>query len=495
MEQFDIIIIGGGIIGATIARTLSKYKLRILLLEKETDIGMSTSSANSALVHAGYDAVTGTLKAKMNVAASPMWDNFASELNIPFTRSGDYVVAINKKEIARLEDLLERGKKNGVPGLKIITSNELIAKEPLINPDVTAALWAPTGGICDTFAATIAAAENAVMNGVVVKLNTAFQDFLFKENRIVGVQTNQGDFQCRWAINAAGLYSDVVMHKAGVRPEFNIAPRRGEYFIIDREGLEINSILFPVPNDISKGILVAATVHGNALIGPNTEIIDDKTDTSVTSEGLDEIWKGAKKLVPSLNSKHIIAAYAGLRAGGNAVCETPGIDYPNDFVIEIPETVSGFVNLGGIESPGLSSAPAIAEYVVALMKDAGENFIKKTDYQPIRPARPRFSELNREEQKELIQLDPRYGRIICRCEMVTEGEIIAEIHSPIPATNYDAIKRRTWLGTGRCQGGFDMPLVVEILSRELGLSPTEITKKGQGSEFLYRKTKNTEELS
>lgn len=492
MKEYEFIIIGAGVVGSTIARTLSRYSDAILLLEKESDVGMATSSANSALVHAGYDAVAGTMKAKMNVAASPMWDTFAGELNIPFRRCGDYVVAVGQEETRKLDVLLERGKKNGVSGLRIVNADELHAREPMINPEATAALWAPTGGICDPFAATLAAAENAVMNGVTLMVNTAFKDFIIENQRIIGVKTTAGDFKCKWAINAAGLFSDVVMHKAGIRPEFKITPRKGEYFVIDRTELELKTVLFPVPSEISKGIVVTATMHENTLLGPNAQNQDDKTDKEMTRDGMTEVWQGAQKLIPSLNKHHVIATYAGLRAGGNASCEDKTIDYHHDFVIEIPEKIQGFLNIGGIESPGLTSAPAIAEYVIELLKDAGEEFTTKADWMPTRPARPRFKSLSFEEQKELIQRDPRYGRIICRCEMVTEGEIVAEIHSPIPATNYDAIKRRTWLGTGRCQGGFDMPLVVDILSRELNLPPTAITKKGTGSSFLYRKTKEVE---
>ena len=492
MKRFDFIVIGAGVVGATIARRLSKYDCSILLLEKESDVGMATSSANSALVHAGYDAIAGTMKAKMNVAASPMWDTFAGELNIPFQRCGDYVVAVGEEEARKLDTLLDRGKKNGVPGLLIVSGDELRAREPMINPEATAALWAPTGGICDPFAATLAAAENAVMNGVTLMVNTAFEDFIIENDTVVGVKTSKGDFQCNWAINAAGLYADVVMHRAGVRPEFKITPRKGEYFIIDRTELELGTVLFPVPSDISKGIVVTATMHGNTLLGPNAQNQEDKADKQMTRDGMDEVWSGAQKLIPSLNKRHVIATYAGLRAAGNASCEDPSVDYNHDFVIEIPKTIKGFVNLGGIESPGLTSAPAIGDYVVELLEDAGVVFTEKADWMPIRPARPKFKNLSIDEQKELIKRDPRYGRIICRCEMITEGEIVAEIHSPIPATNYDAIKRRTWLGTGRCQGGFDMPLVVEILSRELNLPPIAISKKGDGSEFLYRKTKDVE---
>ena len=491
-EMHDVVIIGGGVIGSMIARYLSRYQLDIILIEKESDVGVVTSSANSALVHAGYDAVTGSLKAKMNVMANGMWDTLAGELNFPYSRRGDYVVAIGADELPKLDALLERGRKNGVPGMRIVSADEMKAAEPYINPAVSGALWAPTGGICDPFAITVAAAENAVMNGVKVMLQTAFEDFVIENGRISGVQTNRGLLPCRWVVNAAGLDSDVVMHKAGVRPEFRITPRRGEYFILDRNEIDIYNVLFPVPTNISKGILVSGTLHENVLVGPNAQDIDDKEDSSVTPDGLNEVWDGAQKLIPSLNPRHVIAIFAGLRAAGNAPCETPGVNYDKDFVIEIPKEMPNLVNLGGIESPGLSSAPAIACRVVELIKDAGEKLVEKPDWDPVRPPRPRFRHLSQVDQAALIGRDPRYGRVVCRCEMVTEGEILAEIHAPIPARDYDAIKRRTWLGTGRCLGGFDMPRVTEILARELNMDPLEVSKKGPGSEFLVRKTKEVE---
>jgi glycerol-3-phosphate dehydrogenase len=280
-----------------------------------------------------------------------------------------------------------------------------------------------------------------------------------------------------------------MMHQAGVRPRFQITPRKGEYYVLDRSGLTINNVLFPVPTPDTKGILVTATTHGNSVIGPNSRTAQHKDDRSVSRDGLNEVWQGALRLVPRLDLKHVIAAFAGLRAGGNARCLTPGVDYEGDFVIERPDTVRGLVNLGGIESPGLTSAPAIATRVIELLQDAGEELEEKRRWDPIRPARPRFRDLQPEEQRVLVSKDPRYGRIVCMCESVTEGEMIAEIHAPIPARTYDALKRRTWLGTGRCQGGFDTPRVVEILARELGLSPLEITKKGAGSEILSCPTK------
>ncbi len=408
-EVYDVIIVGGGVVGCMTARFLSRYKLSILLIEKEADIGTGASSANSAIVHAGYDPLPGTLKAKMNVAGNPMWDALAGELNFPFERRGDYVVAVGKTELASLKKLLEQGRKNGVPGMHLITADEMRHREPNITPQVSGALWAPTGGICDPFMVTIAAAENAVQNGVKILLETAFQDFILDGKRIIGVRTSRGDFMCRWVVNCAGVYSDEVMHTAGVRPEFKITPRRGEYCVLDRAEIQINNVLFPTPSQAGKGILVTTTIHGNTIIGPNAQSLHDKDDAATTPEGVDEIWQGARKLVPALNPKHVISMFAGLRASGNAPCDDCMIDYPHDFIIEIPRQVRGLVNLGGIESPGLTSSPAIAQRVVDLLRDAGEPLAEKRGWKPIRPPRPRFRDLSHAEQASLVSQDPRYA--------------------------------------------------------------------------------------
>ncbi|MGB4322878.1 MAG: NAD(P)/FAD-dependent oxidoreductase [Chloroflexi bacterium] len=491
-STYDFIIIGAGVVGSMIARWLSRYQAYILLIDKEADIGMGATAANSAIVHPGYDPQPGSLKALTNVRANPMWDQLSAELNFAFQRPGDFVVAIGEQELPILDTLYQQGVKNGVPGMKIISAAEMLEREPLINPEVSGALWASTGGICDPFQVTVAAAENAVLNGAEVLLETEFLDFLMEGSRVVGVRTNRGDFFARWVINAAGIYADAVMHKAGVRPEFVIKPRRGEYFVLDSADIRTRNIYFPVPTEKGKGILVTNTVHGNTIIGPNANIIDDKEDTSCTRDGLEEISQGARKLIPSIRLRTVIGTFAGLRPMGNARSQNPAIDYGNDFVIEIPQSVQGLVNLGGIESPGLTAAPAIAEMVVDLLKDAGEKLVEKKGWDPIRPARPRFRTMSHAQRQALCAADPAYGRVICRCENVTEGEIVREIHAPIPATTYDAIKRRTWLGTGRCQGGFDMSRVVTILSRELGISLLEVTKRGGGSEFLFRQTKDKE---
>ncbi|MDI7277128.1 MAG: NAD(P)/FAD-dependent oxidoreductase, partial [Anaerolineae bacterium] len=271
MQTYDVVIIGAGVVGCMVARALSRYRLSVLLIDREADVGAGASCANTAIVHAGYDPVPGTLKASLNVAGNRMWDALAAELDFPFDRRGDYVVAVDPDEVPRLEALRQQGIRNGVTGMAVLSGEELRRREPLINPGACAALWASTSGICDPFAVVLAAAENAVANGVTLLLETAFQRFHMEGRRIVGIRTSRGSFRCRWVINAAGLHADTVMHEADVRPDFRITPRRGEYYVLDRAQLPLGSVLFPVPTAVSKGILVTATTHGNAIVGPNAE--------------------------------------------------------------------------------------------------------------------------------------------------------------------------------------------------------------------------------
>lgn len=478
IAPYDVIIVGGGVVGCFIARALSRYQLRVLLLEREADVCSGASKANTAIVHAGYDAKPGTLKASLNVAGNRMYDQVCAELDVPFQRCGTYVVALSEDDLHTLDELYQRGKQNGVTGMRIISREEMQRIEPLVNPETRGALYASTGGIVDPFLLTIAAAENAVRNGVHLRLETEVTDLVRQNGRIAGVSTNRGQVLGRFVINAAGLHADQLMAKAGLRG-FTITPRKGEYYVFDREKSQVRTVLFPCPTPVSKGILVTPTTHGNTLIGPNAVDINDKEDFSVTPQGLEEVFVGAQRLVPTLDRRDVIAVFAGLRASGST----------GDFLIEAPIQVPGSINVAGIESPGLTAAPAIAEFVVELLRERGLELVEKADYNPIRRSPPRFSELSRQEQALLIAKDARYGRIICRCEMVTEGEIIAAIHSPVPARTYDALKRRTRIGAGRCQGGFDTPRVIHILARELGLPPTAITKKGPGSELVMRETK------
>jgi glycerol-3-phosphate dehydrogenase len=382
-EQYDLIVIGAGVIGAMVARFLSRYNIRILIIEQEADVCTCTSSANSGIIHAGYDPVPGTLKAEMNVKGNAMWSQLAAELGFPFKQHGTHVVAIGEAKLATLDELLVRGKANGILGLRIISGEEMRRREPSINPQVSGALFAETGGICDPWATSVAAIENALANGVMLKLSTSFKDFVLSGNRIIGIETNRGTFSCRWAVNAAGLFSDEVMHKLGVRPEFRITPRRGEYYVLDRSRFIMNNTLWPVPSETSKGIGVTTTVHGNVLVGANAQIGKSKTDRTVTSDGLREVWQRSSELVPGLDSQHTIAAFAGLRATGNASCKNSAVKYYNDFVIEIPENVGGFINLAGIDSPGLTAAPAIALRVIEMLDDAGEELHERPGWNPV----------------------------------------------------------------------------------------------------------------
>ena len=487
-RQFDIVIIGAGIIGSMVARALSRYKLSIAVVEKEADVGMGQSSANSAILHSGHDPFPGTMKARMNKRGNELWRTYARDLHVDIAETGAMVAAFGPEDRKRLRPLYDQALANKIPGVEIWSREQALQREPYLSPDCSGALWTPTAAIIDVFEGVIATAENAVMNGVEFYLDTAVQNMIIEKNRLVAVQTNNGEFQARWFINAAGVHSDEIMHMAGDRPEFRITPRRGEYAIIDSTKLRLSNVIFPIPTKKGKGILVTATVHGNTLIGPNAYAIDEKEDTSTTRDGFREVIEQAQKSVPALNPRDIIAMFAGVRASGNYA---PDGEH-RDFLIEISKQVKGLVNAVGIESPGFVSAPAIAEEVVRLLaSEGGEILEENPSFNGIRPARVRFSKLSHEERAALIQSNPAYGRIVCRCEEVTEGEIIDAIHAPIPAVTYDAIKRRTWLGTGRCQGSFDCSRTLEILSRETGIPITEITKRGPGSAWLLRQTKET----
>jgi len=502
---YDVIVVGAGVVGSMIARALSRYALRLLLVDKASDVGEGTTKANTAIVHAGYDARPGTLKARLNVAGNAMFATLCAELEVEFDACGTYVVALTDDDLRTLDELHQRGRENGVPGMSIISGEALRQAEPGVTPTAKGAVWARTGGIVDPFDLCIAAAENAAMNGVEVALETEVTGFLREgyrppdgqaeglawgtgatgmvapvpNGRITGVITNRGPIPSRWVVISAGLWADDLMHAAGL-DGFAIRPRKGEYFLLDKVAADsVRTVLFPCPTAVSKGILVTRTIHGNVILGPNAVNVDAKDDVDTTPAGLNEVMAGALRLVPSLNRRHIIRTFAGLRAAGNT----------GDFVIEAPREAPGLVTLAGIESPGLVASPAIAEYVIDLLREAGLSLVERRDYDPRRPAPPRVTRLSREEHEALIARDPRYGHVVCRCETVTEGEIVAAMHRPIPARTYDALKRRTRVGSGRCQGAFDLPLVLGIMARELGVSPLELTQKGGASRLVRRGTK------
>ncbi len=477
-EIYDVAVIGAGVIGAFVARELSKYDVSVCLIEKEADVAMGSSKANSGIVHAGYDAVPGSLKAILNVEGNKLMEGVTKELNVPFEKIGSLVVAFSHEEVDVLEQLIKRGSENGVEGLRIISKEELRLLEPALSKEAVTALVAPTAGIVCPYELTIRAAENAVQNGVVPILETQVTG-IFYEDDIFIISTNKGKLYSRFVVNVAGLYADNISAMLGDN-SFSISPRKGEYLLLDKkQGNMVNHVIFQVPTDKGKGILVTPTVDGNLLIGPNAEDITDKEDVTTTSFGIAEVVKGAQKSVPKTNLNDVITSFSGLRAKPST----------GDFIICTSQVNPYFINAAGIESPGLTAAPAIGEYIVNILNTQGLSLKKKMNFDPVCLPFMRTRDMEQKALNELIKKKPQYGRIVCRCEKVTEGEIVESIRRPCGATNLDAVKRRTRAGMGRCQGGFCTPRVVEILSRELGVPMHEVTKLGGNSKILTRKLK------
>ena len=484
----DIVIIGGGIIGTAIARELSRYRIDITLIEKEDDVAMGTSKGNSGIIHAGYNADFRTLKGQLNIKSNSRFDKLCQDLKVRFKRIGSLVVGFTEEDLKKLRELKKNGKKNGLKNLEIITGDRLFELEPNLNPQAKYALYTPSAGIISPYKFTIALADNAVINGVKVLLETEAKDIRIEEKQVCGVVTDRGLIETRVIINAAGLYADEIAKTAG--DSFKISPLKGEYQLFDKQwGNLVNHILFPIPTKLSKGILVAPTVHGNLLIGPNSCRVKEKDDLSTTKAGTQEVYEGARKLIPHLPHQDLINSFAGLRAD---------IEGRDDFVIEASKKIRGFINVAGIESPGLSSAPAIAEMVSGILKEVAQEISPqlelnyKDDFIETLPEQPRFADYldKTGEWQEIVEKDADYGEIICRCEKVSKGEMLGAIHQPVPARSLDAIKRRIRAGMGRCQGGFCSPKILKILSEELKISTLSINKKGRGSEILTTKTKD-----
>jgi len=481
-----IIIIGAGVIGTAIARELSRYEIDIVLLEKTADVANGTSKANSGIIHAGYNADFDTLKGKLNVKSNPVFDKLCADLKVPFKRIGSYVVGFNEQDLKELKKKKENGEKNGLGDLEIIGQKQLISQEPNINKKAKYALYAPGAAIISPYELTIAYANNAVINGVQLLLNTEVNDLISDDGQIKGVKTNQGEIKGDFVINAAGLYSDKIARMA--EDNFKIKPRKGEYHLFDKEyGDLVNHILFPMPTKKSKGILVLPTVHGNILIGPNANTIDDKDDLSTTSKGLNKVLNGAKRLIPEIPEKGVITSFSGLRAALSS----------EDFHIDFSENLVGLINIIGIQSPGLSSAPAISDMVVEMFKNYSlrENYelqLKK-DFKEKNSKLPHYYEYEDkgklDDWQKIVEKHEDYGEIICRCEHVSRGEIIDAINAPVPAQTIDAIKRRTRASSGRCQAGFCGPRILQILADQLNIDPLEVSKKGSGSQILRARSK------
>ena len=480
--MYDIAVIGAGIIGTSVARELSRYSLRIALIEKDNDVANGTTKANSGIIHAGYDAKPGSNKAKYNALGNPMFDELCEELAVPFKRIGSLVIALNSQDMEKVEELYNRGLANGIPEMRILGRSEVRKMEPNLNDEVVGALHAPTAGIIDPWELAIALAENATENGVELLLNhrvTAIE----KLTDGFDIRTSASGIEARYVINCAGVYADEINNMAAA-PYFQITPRRGQYFVLDKNtGSLVNSVVFQCPGKMGKGVLLTSSVHGNLLIGPDSEVLDDKDNVETAAHRLLLIKEAAARTATGIPFNTMIKTFAGLRASPST----------RDFIIEESKETAGFINVAGIESPGLTAAPAIAEEVVRLLKATAGELKKRDDFNPLRKKVIRFMELKDHERAELVRKNPAYGRVICRCENVTEGEIIDVINRKAGATTVNSIKRRVRPGMGRCQGGFCAPKVMEILARELGRDMQEIVNEGKESYILSGTTKGEQD--
>lgn len=471
--MFDIVIIGAGVSGAAAARELSRYNASICVLEKAEDVCSGTSKANSAIVHAGFDAANGSLMAKLNVQGNKMMEQLSKDLDFPFKQNGSLVVCTDESTRDGLQELLERGIKNGVEGLRIVEREELVEMEPNISDEAVAALYAPTGGIVCPFNLNIALAENAYVNGVEFRFNTEVTN-IRKEEEGFTICTNNGDVRARYVVNAAGVYAD-KFHNMVSEKKINIIARRGDYCLLDKTaGTHVSHTVFALPTKMGKGILVSPTVHGNLLIGPTAVDIENKEGTNTTREGLDEAITKSAITVKNIPMRQVITSFAGLRAHEEG----------HEFIIGEVEDCPGFIDCAGIESPGLTASPAIGVMVADILQEK-MGLTKKDNFIATRKGVLNPEEMSLEERNELIKKNPAYGNIICRCEMITEGEILDAIHRPLGARSLDGVKRRTRAGMGRCQAGFCSPRTMEILEREVpGFTMYDVTKSGGESAIV-----------
>lgn len=470
--MYDVAIVGAGVVGSAIARELSKYKVNACVIERDEDVCNGTSKANSAIVHAGFDAKPGTLKAKLNVRGNAMMDELSKELDFPFKRNGSLVVCTKDQDPALLDELVEKAKANGVE-VQILERDELIEMEPNLADDVVKALYAPTGAIVCPFHLTMALAENAADNGVEFFLNTEVTNIEKKDDHYV-ITTDKDVIEAKTVVNAAGVYADKLNNMVSDN-KLEIIARRGQYCLLDKDaGNHVSKTIFQLPSKMGKGVLVTPTVHGNLLVGPTAEDIDDKEGINTTADGLDSLGVTSAQSVKNVPMRQVITSFAGLRAH----------EVKGDFVIGEAEDAKGFFNAAGIESPGLSSAPAIGEMVAGLVAES-LGLEKNPEFNGTRKGILNPATLSVEERNELIKKQPAYGNIICRCEMISEGEILDAIHRTLGARSLDGVKRRTRAGMGRCQAGFCSPKTMEILEREVPMSMFDVTKNGKDAKIVY----------
>ncbi len=475
-EQYDVVVVGGGVIGCAVARELSKYECKVLVLEKEEDVCAGTSKANSGIVHAGYDAKPGTLKAKFNVLGNEMMGELAKELDFPFERNGSLVLCFSEEDRPALEELYARGVVNGVKELLILSGDEVREMEPSVSEEVVAALYAPAGGIVCPFGMTVAFAENACDNGVEFRFETevlGIEVFEKSEDRLWRIRTNRGTIETAHIVNAAGLYSD-TLHNMVSNQKIHIKPRRGEYCLLDKNiSNMVSSTVFQLPGKYGKGVLVTPTVHGNLLVGPTAVDQDDKAMFETTAEGIADVQTRALRSVREIPFNQTITSFSGLRAHEDG----------GEFILGEPEDAPGFFDAAGIESPGLTCAPAIGRYLAELVAEKGR-YKRKNVFRATRAGIRRVHTLPEEEREQLIKEYPEYGVIVCRCEQISEGEMVEAIRRSPGARSLDGLKRRVRQGMGRCQAGFCMPRAVEILAREFGIPEEEVCKNRRGSEII-----------
>lgn len=476
--MYDVAIIGCGVIGAATAYALSRYDVKAVVLEAENDVADGTTKANSAILHAGYDPEPGTRMARLNVKGVAMAKEICQKLDVPYKQCGSLVLALSESELPHLQHLYENGVANGVPGLQLLTAEQTLELEPNLSPNVAGALLAPSAAIVSPWEYALAMAEVAVRNGVELRLRCPVTAIEHNDDGTFELATPTGKVHTKYVINAAGVNCETV-HRMVDEPEFRVLPTRGEYYLLDKsEGTRVSRVIFQCPNELGKGVLVSPTVHGNLIVGPNAEVVEDPENVACTAAGLEYVASTARRSVPGINLGESIRNFAGIRANTDT----------DDFVINEEKEVPGFIDLAGMKSPGLSSAPAVAEEALDILRAKGELKTEKADYKDGR-THVRFKYLTPEQKAELIAKNPAYGRVICRCETITEGEILDALHSEIPATTIDGVKRRAGSGMGRCQGGFCGPRVMELLCRELGMSPLDVLQDKDGTNVLVSETK------
>jgi glycerol-3-phosphate dehydrogenase len=479
-KMYNVCIIGAGVVGGMIARELSKYDVSVCIVEKANDVGMGTTKANSAIIHAGFDAEEGTLKAKLNVLGSQMMGDIAKQLGVKYKNNGSIVVGFSEDDVKTINGLYQRGVQNGVKDLKVLSGDEIRAIEPNISQKVIVALYAPTGAIICPYDLTVASIGNAMDNGAELIRNFTVCDIKEIDGGYEVISSEGQSVKAEYVINSAGLFADKIANMVGDN-SFEIKPRRGEYILLDKEcGQTVKSTIFRSPTKMGKGILVSPTVDGNLLLGPTAVNIEDKDDLTTTREGLDVILRQANEDVDHIACNKAITSFCGLRATVSG----------GDFIINSPK--KGFINVAGIDSPGLSSAPAIAVMVKELIENQGAKLTEKANYISTRRSSHFFKELSIEEKNEIIKKDKSFGKIVCRCEVVTEGEILTAIRTNPKPLDLDGVKRRTRAQMGRCQGGFCSPYIMQLLAEELGVPVEQVTKKGKNSNVIIGKTKGEE---